>query len=100
MAVGAACARYTDRARFFGSAGYLIRPFVVTRRRDLFEVVDFFKQLKAARAVAVGVFVYQQTGSAFIVAIMTDGMENASKEWTGASVKSLVSQQSTTFGWT
>jgi hypothetical protein len=35
-----------------------------------------------------------------IVAIMTDGMENASKEWTGASVKALVSQQSNAFGWT
>src|SRR4051794_32197234 len=35
-----------------------------------------------------------------IVAIMTDGMENASKEWTGASIKSLVSQQGNVFGWT
>ena len=35
-----------------------------------------------------------------IVAIMTDGLENASKEWTGASIKALVSQQSNTWGWT
>jgi hypothetical protein len=35
-----------------------------------------------------------------IVAIMTDGMENASKEWTGTSIKALVSQQSNVFGWT
>jgi hypothetical protein len=35
-----------------------------------------------------------------IVAIMTDGLENASKEWTGASIKALVSQQSNVFGWT
>jgi hypothetical protein len=35
-----------------------------------------------------------------IVAIMTDGLENASKEWTGASIKSLVSQQSNAYGWT
>jgi hypothetical protein len=35
-----------------------------------------------------------------IVAIMTDGMENASKEWTGASIKALVSQQTNTWGWT
>lgn len=35
-----------------------------------------------------------------IVAIMTDGMENSSKEWTGASVKALVSQQTNAFGWT
>ena len=35
-----------------------------------------------------------------IVAIMTDGLENASKEWTGASIKALVSQQSNAYGWT
>ena len=35
-----------------------------------------------------------------IVAIMTDGLENASKEWTGASIKSLVSQQSNAYNWT
>jgi hypothetical protein len=35
-----------------------------------------------------------------IVAIMTDGMENASKEWTGASIRALVSQQTDVWGWT
>jgi len=35
-----------------------------------------------------------------IVAIMTDGLENASKEWTGASIRSLVTQQTDQFGWT
>jgi hypothetical protein len=35
-----------------------------------------------------------------IVAIMTDGLENASKEWTAASIKALVSQQSSAYSWT
>jgi hypothetical protein len=35
-----------------------------------------------------------------IVAIMTDGLENSSKEWTGAAIKALVTQQSNVFGWT
>jgi hypothetical protein len=35
-----------------------------------------------------------------IVAIMTDGLENASKEWTGASIRALVTQQSNVFDWT
>src|SRR5262249_18721109 len=35
-----------------------------------------------------------------IVAIMTDGLENASKEWTGAAIKSLVEQQTGVWGWT
>jgi hypothetical protein len=34
-----------------------------------------------------------------IVAIMTDGMENASKEWTHAAIKALVTQQSGQWGW-
>jgi hypothetical protein len=35
-----------------------------------------------------------------IVAIMTDGLENASKEWTGAAIKALVEQQTSQFNWT
>jgi len=34
-----------------------------------------------------------------IVAIMTDGLENSSKEWTGPSVKALVEQQTRQWGW-
>jgi hypothetical protein len=35
-----------------------------------------------------------------VVAIMTDGLENASKEWTGAAIKALVEQQTNAFNWT
>jgi len=34
-----------------------------------------------------------------VVAIMTDGLENASREWTHRAVKALVEQQSTTYAW-
>jgi len=34
-----------------------------------------------------------------IVAIMTDGMENASREWTHPAIKALVEQQTTQYGW-
>ena len=34
-----------------------------------------------------------------IVAIMTDGMENASREWTHAAVKALIEQQTTRYAW-
>ena len=34
-----------------------------------------------------------------IVAIMTDGMENASTEWSRPAIKSLVEQQTNQFGW-
>ncbi|WP_028651384.1 VWA domain-containing protein [Nocardioides halotolerans] len=35
-----------------------------------------------------------------IVAIMTDGLENASKEWTSVAIKALVEQQTRDFSWT
>ena len=34
-----------------------------------------------------------------IVAIMTDGLENASKEWHGAAIKALVELQTTQYHW-
>ncbi len=34
-----------------------------------------------------------------VVAVMTDGFENASREWTHAAIKALVDQQSTAYGW-
>ena len=34
-----------------------------------------------------------------VVAIMTDGLENASREWTHRAVKALVEQQSTAYAW-
>jgi hypothetical protein len=34
-----------------------------------------------------------------IVAIMTDGLENASQEWSGSTVKALVEQQTREWGW-
>ena len=35
-----------------------------------------------------------------IVAIMTDGLENASKEWHAPAIKSLVELQTKVYGWT
>jgi len=34
-----------------------------------------------------------------IVAVMTDGMENASSEWTHAAIRSLVEQQTSAYSW-
>jgi hypothetical protein len=34
-----------------------------------------------------------------VVAVMTDGYENASREWTHASIKALIDQQTGTYGW-
>jgi hypothetical protein len=34
-----------------------------------------------------------------IVAVMTDGLENASREWTHAGIKSLVEQQTSAYSW-
>jgi hypothetical protein len=34
-----------------------------------------------------------------IVAVMTDGLENASREWTHPAIRSLVEQQTRDYGW-
>ena len=41
----------------------------------------------------------EQRPGTVVVAVMTDGFENASREWTHASIKALVDQQSQSYGW-
>jgi hypothetical protein len=41
----------------------------------------------------------QERPGTVVVAVMTDGYENASREWTHASIKVLVDQQSQAYGW-
>lgn len=41
----------------------------------------------------------EQRPATVIVAIMTDGLENSSREWTHPAVKQLVEHQTTTYGW-
>ena len=41
---------------------------------------------------------HQRPGTV-VVAVMTDGLENASREWTHASIKALVDQQTRDYGW-
>jgi hypothetical protein len=41
----------------------------------------------------------EQRPGTVIVAIMTDGLENSSREWTHAAVKTLVEQQTTNYAW-
>ena len=40
-----------------------------------------------------------QRPASVIVAIMTDGLENASKEWSHPAIKALVEQQTRQYGW-
>ncbi|MGH2444736.1 MAG: VWA domain-containing protein [Candidatus Limnocylindria bacterium] len=41
----------------------------------------------------------EQRPGTVIVAIMTDGLENSSREWTHAAVKELVERQTTAYAW-
>ena len=41
---------------------------------------------------------HQRPGTV-VVAVMTDGLENASREWTHASITALVDQQTRDYGW-
>ena len=40
-----------------------------------------------------------QRPATVVVAIMTDGLENASREWTQPAIKALVEQQTAAYGW-
>jgi hypothetical protein len=68
--------------------------------RNMTALHDAMGRLITDAGTEIAALPADQRPGTVIVAIMTDGMENASKEWTGASIKALVSQQSTAYNWT
>lgn len=75
-------------------------PALDLRPRNMTALHDAMGRLVTDAGAAIAALPADQRPGTVIVAIMTDGMENASKEWTGASIKALVSQQSTAYDWT
>jgi hypothetical protein len=60
---------------------------------------DAMGRLVTDAGTALAALPEDQRPGTVIVAVMTDGMENASKEWHAPAVKALVSQQSEAYGW-
>ncbi|MFP3714711.1 hypothetical protein [Puerhibacterium sp. TATVAM-FAB25] len=63
-------------------------------------LLDSIGRLVQTTAVRIAQLPEEQRPANVIVGIMTDGLENASKEYTHAAIKALVTEREETFGWT
>ena len=61
--------------------------------RNMTALHDAMGRLITDAGASLAALPEDQRPGTVIVAIMTDGLENASKEWTGAAIKALVEQQ-------
>lgn len=67
--------------------------------RNMTALHDSMARLITEAGAALARLPEDQRPGTVVVAIMTDGLENASREWTAAAIRALVEQQSTTYGW-
>lgn len=62
-------------------------------------LLDSMGKLITDTAAEIAALAEDDKPGSVIIAIMTDGLENASHEWTRPAIKSLVEQQTNEFGW-
>jgi hypothetical protein len=74
-------------------------PPLVLHPRNMTALHDAMGRLITEAGQELAALPEDQRPGTVIVAVMTDGLENASREWTGAAVKALVEQQTTDYGW-
>jgi len=67
--------------------------------RNSTALLDSMGKLITDTAAEIAALPEESKPGTVIVAIMTDGLENASHEWTRPAIKSLVEQQTNEFGW-
>lgn len=67
--------------------------------RNSTALLDSMGKLITDTAAEIAALSEDDKPGSIIVAIMTDGMENASHEWSRPAIKSLVEQQTNQFGW-
>ncbi|WP_370330408.1 VWA domain-containing protein [Mycolicibacterium hippocampi] len=67
--------------------------------RNRTALLDSMGKLITDTAAEIGALTEHDKPGSVIVAIMTDGLENASHEWSQPAIKSLVEQQTNQFGW-
>lgn len=67
--------------------------------RNSTALLDSMGKLITDTAARIDALSEEDKPGTVIVAIMTDGMENASREWSRPAIKSLVEQQTNKFGW-
>ncbi|MGW9416972.1 hypothetical protein ACWGRS_04835 [Cellulosimicrobium funkei] len=75
-------------------------PPLDLRPRGMTALLDSIGRLVQTAALRIAQLPEDQRPGAVIVGIMTDGLENASKEYTHAAIKALVTEREEQFGWT
>ncbi|MBD7981582.1 VWA domain-containing protein [Oerskovia sp. Sa1BUA8] len=75
-------------------------PSLDLQPRGTTALLDSIARLVHSTSVRIAQLPEDQRPATVIVGIMTDGHENASKEYTHAAIKALVTERETVFGWT
>lgn len=74
-------------------------PPLVLNPRNSTALLDSMGKLITNTAAEIAALAEDDKPGSVIIAIMTDGMENSSREWSRPAIKSLVEQQTNEFGW-
>ncbi|TRW86196.1 VWA domain-containing protein [Mycolicibacterium sp. 018/SC-01/001] len=74
-------------------------PPLVLNPRNTTALLDSMGKLITDTAAEIAAFAKDDKPGSVIIAIMTDGLENASQEWSRPAIKALVEQQTNEFGW-
>lgn len=74
-------------------------PPLVLNPRNSTALLDSMGKLITDTAAEIEALSEENKPGTVIVAIMTDGLENASREWSRPAIKSLVEQQTNESGW-
>ncbi|HQH07431.1 MAG TPA: vWA domain-containing protein, partial [Phycicoccus sp.] len=74
-------------------------PPLRLRPRNSTALLDSLARLITEAGARLAALPERERPGTVVVAVMTDGMENASREWTHAAVKALIEQQTRDYGW-
>ncbi|WNG83743.1 vWA domain-containing protein [Mycobacterium sp. ITM-2016-00316] len=74
-------------------------PALELNPRNSTALLDSMGKLITDTAAEINALAEDERPGSVVVAIMTDGMENSSREWSRPAIKSLVEQQTNQFGW-
>lgn len=74
-------------------------PALELNPRGMTALLDSMGKLITDTAAEIAALGEDDKPGSVIVAIMTDGLENSSHEWSRSAIKSLVEQQTNQFGW-
>lgn len=93
-------ARFDDRyEEVYSDIAVTDLPPLELQPRGRTALLDAMGRLITDAGARLAALPEDQRPGTVVVAVMTDGLENASREWTHPAIKSLVEQQTQTYGW-